>query len=143
MLVTQDVFRRLCRAREMLCELDERTLSVRDVARDVAISQFHFIRQFEAVFGLTPHRFRTRTRIDHAKQLLIRGELSVTEVCMELGFSSLGSFSDLFTRHVGTSPSAYRRRVHAVGGLPHSLASGCLSLMALLPEGAFRNFREA
>lgn len=147
MLLTSESFRRLCRARDMLDDETEDAPSIREIATDVAISPFHFIRQFEAVFGVTPHQFRIRARVDRAKQLLALGELSVTDVCMEVGFTSLGSFSDMFSRRVGTTPTAYRRRSRAMVQVPGSLAvahaPGCLSLMALLPETAFRNFREA
>lgn len=146
MLLTRPVFRRLCRARDLLLTLEEPLPSVRDIARDVGISPFHFIRQFEAVFGLTPHQFRTATRIEWAKRLLTRGELSVTDICLEVGFSSLGSFSELFARRVGASPSVYRRQmrtqVQVPGGVQDVLTPGCLSLMALLPATAFRNFEE-
>jgi hypothetical protein len=68
----------------------------------------------------------------------------VTDVCMEVGFSSLGSFSDLFARRVGTSPSAWRRRMRTLvsvpGALPAVLTPGCLSLMARLPASAFSQF---
>ena len=110
MLLRHDVFRRLCRARDMLEDVPEDPVSIEDVAREVGISPFHFIRQFEAVFGLTPHQFRIQSRLDRAKHLLAMGGHSVTDVCMEVGFSSLGSFSDLFTRRVGATPSAYQRR---------------------------------
>jgi AraC-like DNA-binding protein len=137
MVLRDDVFTRLCRARDMLHEVCERPLSIEEVAREAGISPFHFIRQFEAVFGLTPHQFRIRSRLDKARLLLALGHHSVTDVCMEVGFSSLGSFSDLFTRRVGETPSAYRRRVRAMvsvpGTLPSRLIPGCLSLMAALP----------
>jgi AraC-like DNA-binding protein len=131
----------------MLREVAERHVPIEEVAREVRISPFHFIRQFEAVFGSTPHQFRIQSRLDHARELLTRGEHSVTEVCMAVGFSSLGSFSDLFTRRVGEPPSAYRRRVRAIvsvpGTMPLRLIPGCLSLMGFLPPSAFRSFREA
>jgi AraC-like DNA-binding protein len=147
MLLRHDTFGRLCRARELLAEVREERLTIRDVARKVRISPFHFIRQFEALFGVTPHQFRIQSRLDQAKLLLARGEHSVTEVCMEVGFDSLGSFSDLFARRVGTAPSAYQRHarvmVQVPGTLPPKLFPGCLSLMACLPLSAFRNFQEA
>src|SRR5262245_17247625 len=135
MLLRHEGFRRLCRARELLRDVSEESLSTAAIARAVGISPFHFIRQFEALFGVTPHQFRIQARIDLAKQLLAEGERSVTEICMEVGFSSLGSFSALFTRRVGESPSAYQRRVQ-----PEALTPGCLTLMARLPH---RNSREA
>ena len=129
MLLRHEGFRRLCRARDLLCDLSEPPLSIEDLAREVQISSFHFIRQFEAVFGATPHQYRIDARLDAAKRLLAAGQHSVTDVCMEVGFSSLGSFSALFTRRTGESPSAYRRRVRAVA----DLSPGCLSLMSRLP----------
>jgi AraC-like DNA-binding protein len=147
MLLRPATFRRLCRARELLGEPQEHAPSIEDVARQVEISPFHFIRQFEAVFGVTPHQFRVRARLERAKRLLALGHHSVTEVCMEVGFSSLGSFSALFRRRVGASPSAYQRRlrplVQVPGTLPAALIPGCLGLMAHLPPEAFRSFREA
>lgn len=134
MLVQREVFRRLCRARAMLGDRCDEAPSVAEVARTVGISQFHLIRQFHAVFGATPHQFRIQRRLERAKDLLARGDRSVTEICMDVGFSSVGSFSDLFARRIGTSPSGYRRRMRTLvqvpGGLEPVLAPGCLSLMA-------------
>src|SRR5687767_12403724 len=120
MLLRHEGLRRLCQARDLLREASEPSLSIVDVAREVQISPFHFIRQFEAAFGVTPHQFRIQTRLDFAKRLLAMGQHSVTDVCMEVGFSSLGSFSALFTRRVGETPSAYRRRVRMVSQVPGS-----------------------
>jgi AraC-like DNA-binding protein len=141
-LVGRATFSRLCRARDLLAAAisDGRGPTIRTVARAVRLSPFHFIRQFEALFGATPHQFRIRERLDAAKQLLASGA-SVTEVCMQVGFSSVGTFSDLFARRVGEPPSRYRRRL---GAIPSELAAGCFGLMGRLPEDAFRsNFREA
>ena len=151
MLLRHEGFRRLCRARDMLRESREPSPTIEQLAREVRISPFHFIRQFEAVFGVTPHQFRIRSRLELAKHLLASGEYSVTDVCMEVGFSSLGSFSALFTGRVGEAPSAYRRRVRAMvqvpGILPADLTPGCLSLMGRLSPSALansvRSFREA
>ncbi|WP_437826541.1 helix-turn-helix transcriptional regulator [Sorangium sp. So ce1153] len=147
MLLGRDALRNLCRARDLLSEVQESRMSIEDVAREAAISPYHFIRQFEAVFGLTPHQYRIRRRLDLAKQLLAAGQHSVTDVCMEVGFSSLGSFSALFAQRIGVPPSAYRRRLRAMvqvpGRLPWELIPGCFSLMGRLPPGAFRSFREA
>ena len=147
MHLNHDAFGRLCHARELLGEVREQQLSIRDVAREARMSPFHFIRQFDALFGLTPHQFRIQSRLDQAKLLLASGQLSVTDVCMEVGFSSLGSFSYLFARRVGTTPSAYQRRARVMVQVPYAfpqeLFPGCLSLMGRLPASAFRNFREA
>jgi AraC-like DNA-binding protein len=151
MLLRHEGLRRLCRARDLLREPREPSPSIADLAREVQISPFHFIRQFEAVFGLTPRQFRIQTRLDAAKRLLAMGHHSVTDVCMEVGFSSLGSFSFLFSERIGEAPSAYRRRFRAMvqvpGTVPAALTPGCLSLMGRLPPSAFadsvRSFREA
>jgi AraC-like DNA-binding protein len=133
-MLSQRSFRRLCLARDMLADASDLPVSIRDVANEIAMSPFHFIRQFEAVFGATPHQFRIQSRLERAKRLLALSDHSVTEICCEIGFSSLGSFSDLFARRVGASPSAYRRRVRlhvpAPAGMHVSLAPGCLTLMA-------------
>jgi AraC-like DNA-binding protein len=138
MLLRHDGFRRLCRARDMLRESREPSPTIEQLAREVRISPFHFIRQFEAVFGVTPHQFRIASRIELAKTLLADGEYSVTDVCMEVGFSSLGSFSTLFAQRVGETPSAYRRRIRTLVAGPGRrdihLTPGCLSLMGGLPR---------
>lgn len=147
MLVGREALRDLCRARDLLREVDDPPRSIEEVAREVAISPSHFTRQFEAIFGLTPHQFRIHWRLERAKKLLSTGRYSVTDTCMEVGFSSLGSFSTLFSRRVGIPPSAYRRRFRPMMQVPETLqrvlCPGCLSLMAQLPPGAFRSFREA
>ena len=98
------------------------------------MSPFHFIRRFESAFGVTPHQFRIQSRLERAKYLLALSDYSVTDVCMEVGFSSLGSFSSLFARRFGIPASVYRRHVRSLiavpGQLPRELAPGCLSLMA-------------
>ena len=136
MLIDRATLQRLSHARDLLAT----DAPLADVARRAGISRFHFIRQFDAVFGETPHQFRTRARLDRAKQLLLDGA-SVTDTCMELGFSSLGSFSGLFARRVGVSPSAFRRRLVQVQA--DWRYRGCFSLMWALPADAFRNSREA
>lgn len=137
---------RLCRARELLSAVD-RPLRIDELARELEMSPFHFTRRFQLVFGATPHQFRIARRLERAKILLARGDHSVTDVCMELGFSSLGSFSALFAARVGESPSVYRRRMRVMmqvpGTLPPALVPGCLSLLANLPSGALSSFREA
>ena len=132
-MLTGSGFTGLCRARDMLREVHDAPVSIREVAREAAMSPFHFIRRFEAMFGETPHQFRIQARLDRAKHLLALSDYSVTDVCMEVGFSSLGSFSELFRRRVGRAPSAYRREVRSImclpGVLPRELTPGCLTLM--------------
>jgi AraC-like DNA-binding protein len=80
------------------------------VASASGLTRFHFIRVFKALFGETPHQYRSQAQIERAKHLLILTDLTITEVCMEVGFSSLGSFCTLFRRRVGISASEFQRR---------------------------------
>jgi AraC-like DNA-binding protein len=132
-MIHPELLRRLCRARDLLRDWQETRLSVSEVARRTGFSCFHFIRLFKAVFGETPHQYQAQAQIEQAKHLLVLSDSSVTDVCMTVGFSSLGSFSALFSRRVGMSPSAFQQRYRAAAGntrtLPASLIPGCFSLM--------------
>ena len=86
------------------------------LARVAGVSKYHFARCFEATYGETPMRYLTRRRIERAQDLLRAANLTVTEICMLVGFASLGSFSARFTQLVGESPTAYRDRWAARGG---------------------------
>jgi AraC-like DNA-binding protein len=88
------------------------------MAREALMSPAHFARQFRAAYGETPYGYLMTRRIERAMALLRRGDLSVTDVCMTVGCTSLGSFSARFTEIVGETPSAYRAREHASSGLP-------------------------
>ncbi|WP_418961348.1 helix-turn-helix transcriptional regulator [Streptomyces tritici] len=90
-------------------------LDVTALARTALMSPGHFSRSFRAAYGETPYSYLMTRRIERAKALLRRGDLSVTEVCFEVGCTSLGSFSSRFTELVGESPSAYRARNHDDG----------------------------
>ncbi len=92
-----------------------RQLDVAALARAALMSQAHFSRQFRAAYGETPYSYLMTRRIERAKALLRRGDLTVTEVCFAVGWTSLGSFSSRFTELVGESPSSYRARRHDEG----------------------------
>jgi AraC-like DNA-binding protein len=96
------------------------------LAQVAGVSKYHFARSFEAAYGLTPIRYLSRRRIERAQDLLRHANLTVTEICYLVGFSSLGSFSSLFTRLTGETPTAYRDRWAAKGG-PH--VPGCWLFM--------------
>ena len=136
-MLHRDVLVRLCRARDFLREADEGARPVHYVARDIGMSTYHFIRLFKAVFGETPKQCQLRARLERAKVLLLTTESSVTDICMEIGFSSLGSFSSVFSRRVGLSPSGYRAATRptaqVAGEIPRQLIPGCLSLMSGSP----------
>jgi AraC-like DNA-binding protein len=125
----------------MLCQALDQKLTLDQVAREAALGPSQFIRAFKAVFGQTPHQVRLDARLDLAKRLLIADSMPVTEVCAAAGFASLGTFSHVFTRRVGSSPSAFRREartlVQVPGVLPLKLYPGCFTLMAYLPASAF------
>jgi AraC-like DNA-binding protein len=123
-------FARLCAARERLRDSDAR---VPRIAREARLSTGELIRRFASLFGETPHQYRLRERLDRAKRLLARSERSVTDVCMDVGFSSVGSFSTWFARRVGRAPSDYRREAKPLAAEPSSspasLEPGCLALL--------------
>jgi AraC-like DNA-binding protein len=131
MWLRHEGFRRLCLARELLRECDGPSIAA--VARQLGVSRFHFIRQFDSVFGATPQQFRIGAKLERARHLLATTDRSVTDVCMDVGFSSLGTFSTLFRRRMGESPSAYRRRLRTAYAAPAeriaAVMPGCLSLM--------------
>ncbi len=104
-------YKRLTRARNYIRDTYLMPTSLSDVAKEANLSRYHFLRIYKTTFQETPHQFLIRLRIDRAKLLLAKGQHNVTEACFEVGFSSLGSFSTLFSKHVGLSPSEYRRYV--------------------------------
>ena len=105
-----DVHERLCRARRFIDECYDLPLDLNQISRQACLSPFHFLRLFRDAFETTPHQYLIQRRIEKAKELLRLKEMSVTEVCFEVGFESLGSFSALFRRCVGTAPIVYRKR---------------------------------
>jgi AraC-like DNA-binding protein len=102
----------LRRARDLIDREYAQPLDVAALARAALMSSAHFSRQFRAAYGETPYSYLMTRRIERAKALLRGGELSVTEVCIAVGCTSLGSFSARFTELVGETPTAYRARNH-------------------------------
>lgn len=126
----KSMFLQVCRGRDLLADVQSANASIQDAAHEAGLSLFHFIRCFKAVFGETPHQFRTRERLTTAQRFLAQG-WPVTDVCLEVGFSSLGSFSSLFARRMGVSPTEYQRNVsrsfQVADWAPHP--PNCLLLM--------------
>src|SRR4051812_23445495 len=121
--VDLDELRRLRRARDRMDREFAQPLDVPALARTALMSSAHFSRRFREAYGETPYAYLMTRRIERAKALLRRGELSVTEVCFEVGCTSLGSFSARFTELVGQTPTAYRARDHgALVGVPGCVA---------------------
>ncbi|WP_394770829.1 helix-turn-helix transcriptional regulator [Lacisediminihabitans sp.] len=112
----------LRRARDLIDREFARPLDVPTMARRALMSPAHFSRQFRAAYGETPYNYLSTRRIERAMALL-RDGMTVTEACMAVGCTSLGSFSSRFTAIVGESPSAYRAREHsAVRAMPACVA---------------------
>jgi transcriptional regulator GlxA family with amidase domain len=95
----------------------ERPLDVPALANSAAMSTGHFSRSFKAAFGESPYSYLMTRRIERAKALLRRGDMSVTDACFAVGCTSLGSFSSRFTELVGEAPSAYRARSHSAAAV--------------------------
>jgi len=102
--------RRLLRARDAIDRDYALPLDLPSLAAVAHVSEAHFIRSFKATFGETPHRYLQRRRIERAMYLLRTTDRSVTTICMEVGFASLGTFSRTFAAIVGETPSEFRRR---------------------------------
>jgi AraC-like DNA-binding protein len=122
--------RHLRRARDLMDREYARPLDVPAMARTALMSPAHFSRQFRAAYGETPYSYLMTRRIERAKLLLRGGDMSVTDVCMAVGCTSLGSFSSRFTELVGETPSAYRARNHsAMANIP-----GCWAKVVTRPS---------
>ena len=104
----EDLNRRLLRARDAMDRAYAEPLDVRTVAAVAHVSEAHFSRSFRAVFGETPHRYLQRRRVERSMFLLRETDRSVTDICFDVGFNSLGTFSRTFREVVGESPSTYR-----------------------------------
>jgi transcriptional regulator GlxA family with amidase domain len=102
--------RRLLRARDAMDRTYAEPLDVPALARIACVSEAHFIRTFRATFGETPHRYLQRRRVERSMFLLRETDRSVTAICLDVGFSSLGTFSRTFSEILGESPTDYRKR---------------------------------
>jgi AraC-like DNA-binding protein len=104
----EDLNRRVLRARDAIDLSYSEPLDIQRLAGIAHISEAHFIRTFRATFGETPHRYLQRRRVERAMYLLAQTRLDITDICLEVGFTSLGTFSRTFTQIVGESPSSFR-----------------------------------
>lgn len=105
----EETNRRLLRARDAMDRTYAEPLDIPALARIARVSEAHFIRTFRATFGETPHRYLQRRRVERSMFLLRETDRSVTDICLDVGFTSLGTFSRTFREIVGQSPLAYRR----------------------------------
>lgn len=123
----------LRRARDLMDRSYDEPLDVPAMARVALMSPAHFSRKFKAVYGETPYTYLMTRRVERAKALLRQG-MSVTDVCIAVGWTSLGSFSSLFTEIVGESPSDYRARDHRA----QEAVPACVSKVASRPRRSSR-----
>jgi AraC-like DNA-binding protein len=126
----EDLNRRLLRARDAMDRAYAEPLDVRAVASVAHISEAHFSRTFRAVFGETPHHYLQRRRVERAMFLLRETDRSITDICLDVGFGSLGTFSRTFRDIVGETPTGYRT------GHEPIVAPNCFQMAATRPRGA-------
>jgi AraC-like DNA-binding protein len=119
----------LQRARDLIDTQYAQPLDLDELARIANFSRYHFLRAFRRAFHATPHEYLIRKRIERAKELLAQSQLTVTEICFEVGFESLGSFSTLFHKLVGWSPSIYRARAWEMRKNPLKFIPNCYVIM--------------
>jgi AraC family transcriptional regulator len=103
-----ELYQRLQIARDYIEDRYHHRITLEDIAREACLSTFHLLRLFKQVFGVSPHQYLTRIRLTRAKYLLVNTELSVSDICIQIGFESLGSFSWLFRKLFGMPPTAFR-----------------------------------
>ena len=125
---SEDLNRRLLRARDAMDRAYAEPLNVRAVAAVAHVSEAHFIRTFRSVFGETPHRYLQRRRVERSMFLLRETDRSVTDICLDVGFTSLGTFSRMFREIVGETPSGYRT------GHGPIIAPNCVQMWATRPR---------
>lgn len=105
-----EVLERLDRARKFIDSCYDLPLNLDEISSHACFSRYHFLRLFRQAFNKTPHQYLVERRIEKAKELLTANDLRVTDVCFEVGFQSLGSFSSLFHKSVGHAPITYREK---------------------------------
>lgn len=137
-MISPDLLKRMCEARRRLQYELEPSAKVADLASEAGLSTSHFIAQFAALFGETPLQCRKRARLERARELLLSTDEPATQIGLALGFTDLGSFSRLFTRHFGVPPRDYRRKA---GPLP-AVPAGCIALMNQALAAGRRDFGE-
>lgn len=135
MTVPESLLPHLRRARDLADRHYAEPLNLDALALAAGVSKYHFLRSFAATYGKTPALYLAERRVERAQDLLRATNLTVTEVCMLVGYSSLGSFSRKFAELVGESPSAYQAKF-AVDGAPH--IPGCFVFMHGLSDRKHR-----
>jgi AraC-like DNA-binding protein len=125
----EDLNRRVLRARDAIDRSYSEPLDIPRLAGIAHISEAHFIRTFRATFGETAHRYLQRRRVERAMYLLAQTRRDITDICLEVGFTSLGTFSRTFTQIVGESPSSFRAHTKPIP------VPNCFAMVWLRPSG--------
>lgn len=115
--------KRLSAGRDYIADNYHAPLSLSEIAKHSYMSPYHFLRVFKHTYGETPNEFLIRLRVEQAKKMLITENFSVSEICEQVGYTSLGSFSSLFLKHVGAAPTLYRRKLWAMSAEPYRFPS--------------------
>src|ERR687892_2780080 len=128
MLPDVETLERLARARDFIDHCYDHPLSLDQISEKACFSRYHFLRLFRQAFNKTPHQYLMERRIEKAKELLTSADLRVTDVCFEVGFQSLGSFSSLFHKSVGHTPITYRVKSRETQAAKRQIP-GCFLMM--------------
>ena len=110
MPIAPEVYKKIVTAKLYIDERFHEPIDLDRIAREACLSRFHFHRLFTSIYRITPHQYLTRKRIEQARKALAGKALTVTEICAEVGFESIGSFSTLFKRTIGHAPNNYRQQ---------------------------------
>jgi AraC-like DNA-binding protein len=108
MPIPADIYKKLVHAKVFIDEHFDSPIDLDAIAGEACISRYHFHRLFRRIYKRTPHQYLTSKRIDHARRILAAADCSVGEVCMRVGFESIGSFSMLFKKEMGVAPGEFR-----------------------------------
>jgi AraC-like DNA-binding protein len=130
-----EVFERLNRARTFIDRCYDLPINLDEISSQACFSRYHFLRLFRQAFDKTPHQYLVERRIERAKELLSTKDIRVTDICFEVGFESLGSFSSLFHKTVGHAPITYREKSRESQAAKRKIP-GCFLVMYNLESGS-------
>jgi AraC-like DNA-binding protein len=133
----EELNRRMLRARDAIDRTYAQALDIPALARVASVSEAHFIRTFRSTFGETPHRYLQRRRVERAMFMLRETDRSITDICLDVGFASLGTFSRTFHEIVGVNPTDYRARGEVM------IAPTCFTMAWMRPSQRPSSFGEA
>jgi AraC-like DNA-binding protein len=128
-----DVYKRLYRAKEFIDDSFGKPIDLNQIAQQAYFSPYHFLRLFKRIYNKTPHQYIIEKRVEKAKELLSNDNLRIIDVCFEVGFQSVGSFSTLFNKCVGYPPTVYKmeylRKLQIAVRFPEKLIPACFLYM--------------